>query len=189
MKNKKFLAVLMALLLLVGAGAYTYARYTFARTGSGDIDVATWAVALKQGGTAVTDNFTLTLTPAANDNVVNGKIAPARSATATLVLDLTGTEVATDYAVDLSSVTGLPTGMTITGVTANGTALTGSAGVYSGTVALNSGKTAIETAETTLVITATWANDEANNAEDTTFGEAGNPITIPVTVTVKQHIG
>lgn len=192
MKKKKVLAVLVALLLVVGAGVYTYARYTFSRTGSGNVDVATWAVALKQGGSTVSDNFTLNLTLGANDNVVNDKIAPDRSATATLVLDLTGTEVATDYEVDLSTVTGLPDGMTITGVTADGVALsetsTGS-GVYAGSVALNAGKTAIADSEVELVITATWANDENNNDNDTTYGTAAGTLSIPVTVTAKQHIG
>ena len=143
MKKRKVLAVLVALLLVVGAGVYTYARYTYSRTGSGDVDVATWAVALKQGGSEVSDNFTLGLTLSNNNYVVNGKIAPDRSATATLEVDLTGTEVAT----------------------------------------------AISTNTVTLVVTATWANNEANNANDTTFGEAGGSISIPVTVTAKQHIG
>lgn len=192
MKKKRVLAVLVALLLVVGAGVYTYARYTFSRTGSGDVDVATWVVALKQGGSSVSDNFTLNLTLGANNNVVNNKIAPGRSATATLVLDLAGTEVATDYEVDLSTVTGLPDGMSITGVTADGVALTETStgsGIYTGSVALNAGKTAIADNEVELVITATWVNDENNNANDTTYGTAARTLSIPVTVTAKQHIG
>ena len=188
MKKKKVLAVLVALLLIVGAGVYTYARYTYSKSGSGSVDVATWAVALKQGGSEVSDDFNLTLTLSENDYVVNDKIAPDRSATATLVMDLTGTEVATDIEVDLSSVTGLPTGMTITGVTANGNAMTNVAGVYSTTVALNAGKTAISSNTVTLVITVEWANNEANNSNDTTYGVAHGTIAIPVTVTAKQHI-
>lgn len=192
MKKKRVLAVLVALLLVVGAGVYTYARYTFSRTGSGNFDVATWAVALKQGGSPVSEGFTLNLSLANNNNVVNDKIAPDRSVTATLVLDLTGTEVATDYEVDLSTVTGLPDGMSITGVTADGVALTETStgsGKYTGSVALNAGKTAIADSEVELVITATWVNDEDNNANDTTYGTAAGQLTIPVTVTAKQHIG
>ena len=189
MKKKKALGILVALLLVVGAGIYTYARYTFSRTGNGSVDVATWAVSLKQNDSAVSDNFTLNLTLGANNNVVDGKIAPDRSATATLVVDLTGTEVATDIQVDLGSVSSLPTGMTISGVTANGNAMTASGNVYSTTIDLNAGKTAISTNTVTLVVTATWANNEANNANDTTYGEAGGSISIPVTVTAKQHIG
>lgn len=192
MKKKRVLAVLVALLLVVGAGVYTYARYTFSRTGSGDVNVATWAVALKQGGSPVSGNFTLDLTLGANNNVVNNKIAPDRNATATLVLDLTGTEVATDYEVDLSTVKGLPDGMSITGVTADGVALTETStgsGVYAGSVALNAEKTAIADNEVELVITAKWVNDEKNNDNDTTYGTAAGTLSIPVTVTAKQHIG
>lgn len=194
MKKRKTLAVLVALLLVVGAGVYTYARYTFSKTGSGNVEVAKWAVVLNQGGSAVSDNFSLTLTPTANNYVVNGKIAPDRSATATLEVDLTDTEVATDILVDLSSVSGLPTGMTISGVTANGSAMTGNAGVYSTTIDLNAAKTAISSNTVTLVITATWDNaSDANNANDTGFGDGTNDadwtLQIPVTVTARQHIG
>lgn len=193
MKKRKVLAVLVALLLVVGAGVYTYARYITSKAGSGDVEVAKWTATVKQGGTAVTDNFNLALTLSNNDYVVNGKIAPNRSATATLVVDLTGTEVATDIDVDLGSVTGLPTGMTISGVTANGNAMTKTGNVYSTTIGLNAGLTAISSNSVTLVVTATWANNEANNANDTGFGDGTNDadwkLKIPVTVTAKQHIG
>ena len=193
MKKKKILAVLIALLLVVGAGVYTYSRYTYSKSGSGDVEVAKWAVELQQGGSAVSDNFNLTLTPAANSYVVDGKVAPNRSATATLTVDLTGTEVATDIEVNLSNVSGLPTGMTISGVTANGNAMTASSGTYSTTIDLNAGHTAISSNTVTLVITATWDNaSDANNANDTGYGDgsldADWTLQIPVTVTVKQHI-
>ena len=188
MKKKKVLAVLVALLILAGTGVYTYARYVYTKSGSGSKNVATWAVVLKQGGSPVTDDFELALTLSTNNNVVNGKIAPGRSATATLVLDLTGTEVATDIEVDLSGVTGLPDGMSITGVTANGVAMTSSAGVYKKIIQLNDAKTAISTNTVTLVITAAWLNNESNNANDTTFGSSAGTLTIPVTVTAKQHL-
>jgi len=193
-KKRKVLAVLVALLIVVGAGVYTYARYITTKTGSDDVEVAKWTATVKQGGTAVSDNFDLTLTLSDNDYVVNGKIAPNRSATATLVVDLTGTEVATDIEVDLGSVTGLPTGMTISGVTANGTAMTKSGNVYSATIGLNGEKTAISSNTVELVVTATWDNaSDANNANDTGFGDGTNDadwtLQIPVTVTAKQHIG
>jgi hypothetical protein len=189
MKKGRILAILVAVLLVVGAGVYTYARYTYSITGNGEVDVARWAVAIKQGGSEVSDNFNLGLILSNNNYVVNGKIAPNRDATATLSVDLTGTEVATDIQVDLGSVSGLPTGMTISGVTANGNAMIASGNIYSTTIDLNAEKTAISTNTVTLVITVTWANDEANNANDTTFGEANASISIPVTVTVRQHVG
>ena len=185
------LALLIALLVIAGAGVYTYARYQTSRTGTGDVVIAKWAAAIKQDGTAVSDNFELALTPVANNNVASGKIAPGSSATATLVLDLTGTEVATDYEVEIGDVTGLPAGMTITGITADGNSLTKTGNVYKGSVALNNEKTALVDEEITLVITVTWENNESNNSTDTTAGEgelAARTKSIPVTVTAKQHI-
>lgn len=194
MTKRKVLAVLIVFLLVVGAGIYTYARYITSKTGSGDVEVAKWTAIVKQGGSAVSDSFTLALTLSNNNYVVNGKIAPDRSATATLVVDLTNTEVATDIEVDLGSVTGLPTGMTISGVTANGNAMAQSGSKYTTTIDLNAGKTAISSNTVTLVITVTWDNaSDANNANDTGYGDGTNDVDwtlqIPITVTVKQHIG
>lgn len=184
--KKKMLAVLAVLLLIVGAGVYTYARYTNTYEGTGNAEVAKWAVSLKQDGTAVTESFTLKLTPSTSADVAAGKIAPGSSVSATLVLDLTGTEVSTDYEVDLSEVTGLPEGMEITSVkaTVDGTTseLTGNAGKYTGIVELaNTGK------PVTFVVTATWEAD-GNDVADTTTGKAAGTVAIPVNVTVKQHI-
>lgn len=194
MRKRKVLAVFVALLLILGAGVYTYARYINSKTGNGNVEVAKWIAKVKQGGTEVSDNFNLNLTLSENNYVVNGKIAPNRSATATLEVDLTGTEVATDIEVDLGNVTGLPTGMTISGVTANGSAMTKTGNVYSTTIDLNAGKTAISSNTVTLVITAMWDNaSDANNANDTGFGDGTNDadwtLQIPVNVTAKQHIG
>ena len=190
MKNKK-LVVLAALLLLIGAGVGTYALYTSTFTGTGEVQVAKWAVELKQGDAAVAEDFDLELALSDNENVADGKIAPGRSATAKLVLDLAGTEVATDYELDLSEVTGLPAGMAITEVkaTVDGEeqSLTEDAGKYTGTVELENG--AALTEAVTFDVTVTWENDEANNATDTQAGETAETLSIPVTVTAKQHIG
>ena len=59
--KKKSLGILMALLLVVGAGVYTYARYSSSFTGTGTADVAKWQVNLTQGGAAVGETFDLDL--------------------------------------------------------------------------------------------------------------------------------
>lgn len=184
--KKKSLGILVALLLVVGAGVYTYARYTSSFTGTGSAQVAKWAVKVND---SVTDTFDLDLSLSANTNVADNRIAPGRTATAQLILDLTGTEVATDYEIDLSGVTGLPDGMKITSVKATvaggqATELNGSNGKYTGSVALADVAKPI-----TFDITVAWENDEANNENDTTVGEAAGELSIPVTVTAKQHIG
>ena len=190
MKKKRVLAVLVALLLVVGAGVYTYARYTFSRTGSDDVDVATWAVALKQGGSAVSDNFTLTLTLEPNNNVVNGKIAPDRSATAILTLDLTGTEVAVDFdaVIDQTALSSFgDSGDKLSlAVKVDGTNYT-SGTTHTISLVNNSAFTA-ENGKKTVTLTLTWANDDLNNADDTATGVAAPTLTVPVTLTAKQHI-
>lgn len=187
--KKKSLGILVALLLIAGAGVYTYARYTSSFVGTGTAEVAKWSVNLKQGGSAVAENFELTITPNENEFVAEGKMAPGRTATAKLVLDLTGTEVAVDYEIDLSSVPNLPEGMEIASVKATvdgeqAQELNQTNGVYSGYVALaNVSKTI------TFDITLNWENLEANNTANTNTGKAAADISIPVTVTAKQHIG
>lgn len=187
--KKKTLAVLIALLLVAGAGIYTYAKYTSSFTGTGTAEVAKWAVSLKQGNTEVDETFNLTLTPEENSNVVGNKMAPGRTATAQLILDLTGTEVTTDYEIDLTQATGLPEGMTISEVKATvegeEQTLTKEGSKYSGTVALENGQ-AINKA-ITIDITVEWTS--TNDSSDTTTGETAGTISIPVTVTASQHIG
>lgn len=118
----------------------------------------------------------------------NGKIAPGGSATATLVLDLTGTEVATDIHIDLSNATGLPEGIVMS-ATANGILMEKNENVYGTMIPLNAEKTAISSNTVTLVITLTWEDDEINNSSDTIFGNEHGSFTIPAIITVKQHIG
>lgn len=192
MKKKRgmVLALIIALLVVAGAGIYTYARYQTSRTGNGTVTIAKWAAVVKQGGSEVSNNFNLTLTPVANSNVASGKVAPGSSATATLVLDLTGTEVVTDYEVEIGDVSGLPDGMTVSSVTAvqdsQAVTLTQSGSKYTGQVALADVSKPI-----TFTITVTWENSDsaARITSDTTAGEAAGTKTVPVIVTAKQHIG
>lgn len=182
--KKKNLVVLLLLLLLVGAGVYTYSRYTSTFEGSGNLDVAKWAVTVT-GADAQTKEFNLEFTPVANENVVSGKIAPGSSATGKIELDLTGTEVATDYTVTIGDLTDIPEGFAVTSIKAGDTVLDENNN-YTGTVTLAE----IEAnAKVELIITVTWENKEANNADDTAIGLDGNSIEIPVTVLVQQHIG
>ena len=186
--KKRTLVVLVVLLLLLGVGSFTYARYVTSYNGTGTAEIAKWAVALKQGGAAVSETFDLNLTLSSNENVAAGKIAPGRKATATLQLDLTGTEVTSDVEFDLSDITGLPAGMEITNVSIkNGAEVfpttSGDDQVYTGTITYSSDNKVLD-----VVITLEWVNNEANNATDTTAGKNAGTLSIPVKVTVKQHI-
>ena len=59
----------------------------------------------------------------------------------------------------------------------------GDDGIYTGTIAYSSDNKVLD-----LVITLEWVNNEANNATDTTAGKNAGTLSIPVKVTVKQHI-
>lgn len=191
--TKKSIKLLMVTLMLLVMCLYyvsgTYARYTTSLEGNATVTVAKWAVQLKNGaGTTLTENFELPLTVTTNADVVANKIAPACEATATINVDLTGTEVAVDILAEVDEEE-LATALGITqdqisvevdvdGATdgyvplVDGAAFTSSNGVKE------------------VTITVTWENlgTDAADAEDTELGIAAGEIEIPVTLTVQQHI-
>ena len=194
MKKGNMLIVLLTLVLITGIGTISYARYQTSLTGNATTSVAAWNVVMKKGTTTVSDNLNLTLTPSTNANVVEGKIAPGRSATGTYEIDFAGSEVSADYVVNFGTATNLPTGATIT-VTATetingvaGTAQTVTVGTnYTGDFTLSEVTTGTG-AKVLFTVTVNWPNNESNNSTDTTAGTAHNDITIPITATAKQHI-
>lgn len=185
MKKKK-LGILVALLLIASAGAYTYARYTDTFTGTGTADVAKWAVKVTGEDTK---EFDLTLVPTEDVNVAAGKLAPGGTAAGTIELDLSGTEVSTEYTLTIGDVSKLPAGVTISKIEAkNG----------GSTIELNAGNNFTDTitheeivtnGKVELTVTVEWANDEDNNATDTAAGVADTDLTIPVSVFVNQYLG
>ena len=187
MKNKKSFLVLVLLLLLLGVGSFTYARYITEYNGTGTAEVAKWAVALKQNGAAVSETFNLNFALEENEHVADGKIAPGRSAIAKLQLDLTGTEVSADYSFDFSNVTGLPAGVTVTDVRAtvggNKATLSEYDGVYTGTLLYSDSNKVVD-----LEVVLEWEDVTANNASDTAAGKAATALTIPVKVVIEQHL-
>ena len=103
-KTKKgiLIAVIIACLLALIAG--TYARYTSTGTATVNAEIAKWHVELN-GSDISTESKTVQvpLAYAQNDFVKDGKIAPGRSATLTVEVDPTGSEVAIDYIFDIDT--------------------------------------------------------------------------------------
>ena len=125
-----------------------------------------------------------------NTEVVPGKIAPAVTAKAEIELDLTGTEVSVDFTPTISAYTPstLPSADKIT-LTSAVEGLTVGSSNYIPLVD-NSAFTA-SNGKKKVTLTLTWANDNKNNANDTATGmlaDGSRTITIPVTLTVQQHI-
>ena len=195
---KKMVLVAIILITVVALISGTYSRYTNTVNGTATLDVAKWSV--KIDGTQMNDitkTLPVTLTYAPNDYVSANKIAPGRSATFTLVIDPTDSEVAIDYTVAIGAVTGLTnTGsafaLTSATYTVDGrTAQNATINAGAGTINLTESLADVEAGKkVTVVGTITWDNAaDANSTADTANGLADPSPTVAVTVTAQQHIG
>lgn len=189
-KVKLIMVVLMLMVVCLYFVSGTYARYASEITGNAAVTVAKWDVDFSDGTNALENDFDLTFTVNENANVVSGKIAPSTTATATIEVDLTGTEVAVDYVASITE-DALETLFddSADSVTVTTTAKVNGVEDTSGTVNLVGDKAfEADNGKVEITITLTWANDDANNVSDTTVGAAGGTLTLPVTVSLTQHI-
>ena len=195
---KKNVWVALSLILLTAFIGGTYARYVSSATGSGSVEIAKWAVKVNNtdiSSSSASGTFNLSFSTNTNADIVAGKLAPGGTATAYVDVDLTGTEVSVDFScglstgVDLTSVFGegyadrvqLSVGTpALEGATSNMTLDTAHGVVKVGTAAMR-GKVRVP-------ITLAWANKDGSNAADTSIGATKTAVTIPVTLSVKQHI-
>ena len=183
--RKAIILMIMFILVALYFVSGTYARYTNSITGNAAVSTANWAVKFKQGTAEISNNFNLSFEVQDNANVVPGKIAPSVTAKATINLDLTGTEVAVDYSATINK-TALATAF---GASADNVTIKVGGG-DSATGTINLANNAAFTSSNGIVpieIAITWDNkDDAASASDTTA--AGKDLTLPVTLTVQQHI-
>ena len=200
-KHKFIIFGLVLTLVILGSslGVITWARYTSEYTGvSVKTQVAKWSAVLKNGSSPVTANTTLLMeTTNPGTQVVNGKIAPGSIATGELTLDLTGTEVNTDIEFVFTKPSNLPKNAELTakiGETAMSCTTSESTVTCTKTIDLpqSSGSfTAFTEANgvfnLSVNIAWTYADNATENGEDTTDGAAAAEISIPVTISAKQH--
>lgn len=191
MKGNKKLLIVAVLLLLVAVSYTTYAIYKTKVAGEAKVTAAAWTVKFKNGETALTDNFTVTLgeEDCTSNHVAPGKIAPGATCTKNITLDITGTEVDVTYEVEAGTVTAeTATGSALD--TTNANAFVAALNPATGTIAYNA-----ETKTATLQLTVTWAGlddseaatpDVINNA-DTALN--GATIKVPLTLVAKQYLG
>lgn len=106
------LCVMLIMLLLTGAGGYTYARYMSQEKGTGNADIANWAFQIDKNGEQ-TKNVTLRNT-VSKQTLVNGKIAPGTSGEFSITLDATGSEVGVDYTLSFVDEINKPENITFT---------------------------------------------------------------------------
>ena len=191
-RTKRAIFVVIALLLVAYLISSTYAKYSTVGKADGKVDIAKWAVVMKSddGKTLNSTTQDITFKVQSNTEVVPGKIAPAVTAKAEIELDLTGTEVSVDFTPTIGAYTPstLPSADKIT-LTSAVEGLTVGSSNYIPLVD-NKAFTA-ENGKKKVTLTLTWANDDENNADDTATGmlaDGSRTITIPVTLTVQQHI-
>ena len=204
--NKRTVKTMMVVSMLLVVALYfvsgTYARYSTEFTGNDSIQVAKWAVKLQGDVSGEKTSLDLTFTPKANENVVDNRIAPSVEATSKISLDLEDTEVAVDVILDLDEsglgdlVTSLgidPSDITFTSAMSESNVVTATSGdgkegspFY---IKLPSNKAfTAENGKVDIDLTLKWKNTEAHNANDTAAGKQAGTLTIPVKVTVRQHI-
>ncbi len=191
-RTKRAILVVIALLLVAYLISGTYARYSTEGKAKGKADIAKWAVKMTADDGTTLDSTTkdITFTVQSNPDVVPGKIAPAVTAKAEIELDLTGTEVSVDFTPTIGSYESstLPSAdkITLTSAVEGGTV-----GTSNYIPLLDESAFTASNGKKKVTLTLTWANDEANNADDTETGmlaDGSRTITIPVTLTVQQHI-
>ena len=111
-KTKKLIILLCALLLLigVGTGGYTYAKYRTTEKGGGQADIAKWSFKVGTEEEQI-QNIKLVNT-VDKDTLTNGKIAPGTSGEFFINLDATGSEVGVDYEVKFTNEKNKPSNIT-----------------------------------------------------------------------------
>ena len=203
--NKRTVKTTMVVLMLLVVALYfvsgTYARYASEFSGEVTAQVAKWSI----DGSQVNS---LAFTVATNEFVVADRIAPATTATAETQIDLSGTEVAVDVAIEAAddfasklSDLGLDaTQLTLKIEKTEGTTVTvekdGEGTKANPFVCKLQGGKAL-TGTLNLKITLAWVNEGAEwnakdekNVKDTAVGTNAESKTLelPVKVIVQQHV-
>ncbi len=191
-RTKRAIFIVIALLLVVYLLSSTYARYSTEGKAEGKVDVAKWNVVMKSDDDTTLTSTTqdITFTVQSNTEVVPGKIAPNVTAKAEIELDLTGTEVSVDFTPTVEEYTPstLPSAdkIQLTSAVEGGTI-----GSSNYIPLVNQSAFTAENGKKHVTLTLTWTNDDENNVDDTATGmlaDGSRTITIPVTLTVQQHI-
>lgn len=194
--NFKRLIYIVSILLLIIVGLNyikgTYSQFKTNSSGSGDTQIAKWAVALKDGEAELENRFDVTFVSTTNNegNVASNRLAPGTSGHSILILDLTNTEVSVDYNITvdtrvLENQIG-SSNITLTMSDGNNKTIDFGRDVYIPLV--NQEKFTSENGIFTFNFYLTWNNDsDSNNLSDTNVALNFEDLTLPVYVKIKQH--
>lgn len=185
----------IGLLIIVGVSyiGKTYSQFKTSSSGSGDTQIAKWAVVLKEEETELENKFDVTFAQTSNNegNVAINRLAPGTSGQATLILDLTNTEVSVDYNITvdtrvLENQVG-SSNITLTMLDGNNQKIDFGKDTYIPLV--NGEKFTSENGIFTFNFYLTWDNNSDNdNSSDTNVALNFEDLTLPVSVKIKQHI-
>lgn len=183
-KRSVFAVIILALLVALIGG--TYARYSSQFKGNTTADIAKWSVKVNK---QAEQTFTPSFTYVENNFVADNKLAPERSMSADIEIDLTGTEVAVDAIVKIDT-TQLAEKIGTSKITATALIDGEDATQESGKLIELPSKSAFteENGKKTVKMTITWKNEDAQNVSDTKIGTSEENLSIPVTITLQQHI-
>ena len=192
-RTKRAIFVVIALLLVAYLISSTYARYSTVGEANGKVDIAKWAVVMTadDGTTLNSTTQDITFTVQSNTEVVPGKIAPAVTAKAEIELDLTDTEVSVDFTPTIGAYTPSTTLPSADKITLTSAVEGGTVGSSNYIPLVGNSAFTASNGKKKVTLTLTWANEDENNADDTATGmlaDGSRTITIPVTLTVQQHI-
>lgn len=111
-KNIIIILSIAIMLLAVGLGGYSYAKYVTQLKGNGGFDVAKWSFKVNESSKKIaTINLTDTIDPS---KLVAGKVAPGTGGEFTIKIDATGAEVGVRYIVEFENEQNKPTNLVFT---------------------------------------------------------------------------
>lgn len=195
--NFKRLIYIVSIVLLIIVGVNyigeTYSQFKTDGSSRGDAQIAKWMVALKDGETELENKFDVTFVSTSNNEgkVALNRLAPGTSGQATLVLDLTNTEVSVDYNITVDTrVLEKQIGssnITLTMLDGNNQAI--EFGKYVYVPLVNKEKFTDSNGIFKFNFYLTWNNDsDSNDLSDTNIALNFENLTLPVSVKIKQHI-
>ena len=203
-KNVILLAIVIAFLIAIIGG--TYSRFISSGNVNSSASVAKWHIVLSDG-TSNSDSydissesktFAIDAVPGDNSqNVAEGKLAPGKNVVASLEVDPTGSEVAVDYQLDIdfSNVSGFGNARlsisnakySLDGGEDQDLLVDTSTGKYTYEESLQD---VLAGKKVTFKVYISWDNlgTSNGNSNDSSIGANSTSITIPMSVTAKQHL-
>lgn len=178
--------IVLAIIAIVGG---TYARYSATSYPNASLTIAKWAVAFKTNGAPISETNKVTFTVESSPNVAPNRIAPSYSAVGNAQVDLTGTEVSVDLAAkinpeDIKAAFGEDVSDRINvSLKVNGSVPSSDTTTVSYSSIKNNPVVDVQ-----VVVEWVDNNSRATNESDTALGATGASKTIPVTLTVTQHV-